>query len=37
VRYMFTLTPQEQAALTGRTPSSSNISSGQAEKQSGGK
>ena len=37
VRYMFTLTPQEQAALTGRTPSSSNISSGPAGKQSGGK
>src|SRR3984885_2601273 len=34
VRYMFTLTPQEQAALLGRTPSASNIAAG---KQSGGK
>jgi hypothetical protein len=37
VRYMFTLTPQEQAAHTGRTPSSSNSSSGPAGKQSAGK
>jgi cytochrome c551/c552 len=34
VRYMFTLTPQEQAALLGRTPSASNTAAG---KQSGGK
>jgi hypothetical protein len=34
VRYMFTLTPQEQAALLGRTPSAS---LGAAGKQSGGK
>ena len=44
VRYLFTLTPQEQAALTGRTPSAGNISKGSesassraAGKQSGGK
>jgi hypothetical protein len=44
VRYLFTLTPQEQAALTGRTPSASNFSntsrtasSKAATQQSGGK
>jgi len=35
VRYMFTLTPQEQAALTGRTPSAR--LGGAAGEQSGGK
>ncbi len=35
VRYMFTLTPQEQAALLGRTPSASG--GGAAGKSSGGK